>query len=119
MAAILDRWLPGRWIPDFTGAQVREPTPKAGVLKKDGEGDEVIHASSLEAIRTLQPPVGEDILTKVIQIFVREAPERMEKLFLALDTGDISAVQSHAHLLSAVERILRDRGWLHFDGKSG
>ena len=49
----------------------------------------------------MQPPGADDILTKVIKIFLRDAAERTQKISLAMVDGDIKSIRDHAHYMKS------------------
>ncbi|NDY72971.1 hypothetical protein DO021_16240 [Desulfobacter hydrogenophilus] len=95
MAEILRRWLP-EWKDNTIDQPPREDD------HTDAEPNEgVICMASLDVIRGMQPPGADDILTKIIKIFLRDAPERTQKISLAMAAGDIESIRDHAHYMKS------------------
>ena len=95
MVVVLNRWLPG-W-KDSARNQ-----PPGGEGHTDAEPNEGgISMAALDIIRGMQPPGGDDILTKVINIFLRDAPERTQKISLAMAAGDMESIRDHAHYMKS------------------
>ncbi|NWH06773.1 ATP-binding protein [Desulfobacter latus] len=95
MVAVLSRWLP-EW-QDSAMDHALE-----GEGHTDTESDEgVISMAALDVIRGMQPPGADDILTKVIKIFLRDAPERTQKISLAMAAGDMESIREHAHYMKS------------------
>ena len=93
MVVVLNRWLPG-W---KDGAMDQPPQGEDEAEPNEG----VICMATLDVIRDMQPPGGDDILTKVIKIFLRDAPERTQKISLAMAAGDIKSIRDHAHYMKS------------------
>jgi len=93
MVAILSRWLPG-W---KDGAMDKPPQGEDEAEPNEG----VICMATLDVIRDMQPPGGDDILTKIIKIFLRDAPERTQKISLAMAAGDTESIREHAHYMKS------------------
>lgn len=95
MAAILRRWLP-EWKDGTIGQSSGEEDHTEAEPDEGG-----ICMAALDVIRGMQPPGADDILTKIIKIFLRDAPERTRKLSLAMAAGDIDAIRDHAHYMKS------------------
>ena len=98
MAEILEKWLPENhsWrkaSPNGT-AQMPDSLPQE-------PKDEIIHTAALDLIRSVQPPGADDILTKVISIFLKEGPDRTKEISMALGDGDLETIRSHAHYMKS------------------
>jgi len=95
MVTILNRWLP-EW---KGGAIVQSPGEEDHTEAEPNE--EGICTATLDVIRGMQPPGADDILTKVIKIFLRDAPERTQKISLAMAAGDLESIRDHAHYMKS------------------
>ncbi|WP_286819430.1 ATP-binding protein [Desulfobacter sp. UBA2225] len=95
MAEILSRWL-----PEWQDTVIDQPAVEED--HTDAEpNEETICTAALDVIRGIQPPGADDILTKVIKIFLRDAPERTQKISLALAAGDLESIRDHAHYMKS------------------
>lgn len=61
--------------------------------------DAVLDPRVLDSLRQLTPPGGPDVLAQVFQLFLEDAPVRIEKLRQAWAAGDAPGVQRAAHSL--------------------
>ena len=95
MAAVLRRWLP-EWKDDVIDQPPREDNHTDAEPNEGG-----ICMATLDMIRDMQPPGADDILTKVIKIFLRDAPERTQKISLAMAAGDLESIRDHAHYMKS------------------
>ena len=95
MAEILSRWLPERQDTVIDQPAVEEDHTDAE------PNEETICTAALDVIRGIQPPGADDILTKVIKIFLRDAPERTQKISLAMAAGDLESIRDHAHYMKS------------------
>nr|WP_320014014.1 ATP-binding protein [uncultured Desulfobacter sp.] len=95
MAAVLSRWL-----PEWKGSVMdQSPAEDDHTQAEPNEGE--ICVAALDVIRGMQPPGADDILTKVIKIFLRDAPERTQKISLAMAAGDMESIRDHAHYMKS------------------
>ena len=95
MAEILSRWL-----PEWQDSVIDQPPGEED--HTDAEpNEETICTAALDVIRGIQPPGADDILTKVIKIFLRDAPERTQKISLAMAAGDLESIRDHAHYMKS------------------
>jgi signal transduction histidine kinase/response regulator RpfG family c-di-GMP phosphodiesterase len=95
MAEILSRWL-----PEWQDTVIDQPAVEED--HTDAEpNEETICTATLDVIRDMQPPGADDILTKVIKIFLRDAAERTQKISLAMVDGDIKSIRDHAHYMKS------------------
>ncbi|WP_287125921.1 ATP-binding protein [Desulfobacter sp.] len=95
MAEILSRWL-----PEWQDTVIDQPAVEED--HTDAEpNEETICTAALDVIRGIQPPGEDDILTKVIKIFLRDAPERTQKISLAMAAGDLESIRDHAHYMKS------------------
>jgi HPt (histidine-containing phosphotransfer) domain-containing protein len=114
--AVLRKWLDGR----------RSYKMKILVNSSDGEGmpcaplstnkqsltesttaseqlpaQSVIDQKAIDSIRALQEEGKEDLVNKVITIFLNDSPERLKELRKAVHSGDASAINRIAHTLKS------------------
>jgi len=95
MAEILSRWL-----PEWQDTVIDQPAVEED--HTDAEpNEETICTAALDVIRGIQPPGADDILTKVIKIFLMDAPERTQKISLAMAAGDLESIRDHAHYMKS------------------
>lgn len=98
MVEILKKWLPESHSRPEISNNGGEQEPDASAQNPEGE---IIQIAALDLIRSVQPPGADDILTKVIGIFLKEGPDRTKKISKALVDGDLEAVRSHAHYMKS------------------
>ena len=65
----------------------------------DKHGEKVINSNALMKIRALQIEGTPDILTTIISLYLKETPELLKKLYLALRANDAVEVRAIAHNL--------------------
>jgi len=99
IAKVLERWLPHDHsiIPpkgNDSHALLMESPHLEAIL-------DVIDPGALENIRSLQDPGAEDLLTKIIQFFLDDTPEHLERLHLAMENNDHKTVRAIAHNLKS------------------
>ena len=98
MALILEQWLPSQL---HLSAQQPRETGVAETTPLDIAEDEILDRAALNNIRSLQAEGAEDILTRIIDLFLNEAPGQLEQLQKALHKRDATAVRSAAHSLKS------------------
>ncbi|HKL81866.1 MAG TPA: ATP-binding protein [Desulfobacter sp.] len=97
MAAILSRWL-----PELKDSDMDQPPEGEDHTEADPDEEEGgICMAALDVIRDMQPPGADDILTKVIKIFLRDSPERTQKISLAMADEDLESIRDHAHYMKS------------------
>ena len=62
-------------------------------------GPDVLDLPRLDKLRALQEVTGQDLLSQVIDLYLRDAPARLEEIRSALAGGDVSAAERLAHSL--------------------
>lgn len=67
--------------------------------KIDKPGEKLINPNALMKIRALQIEGTPDILTTIINLYLKETPGQLKKLYLALRANDAVEVRSVAHNL--------------------
>lgn len=70
-------------------------------LTADEPDTGIIDQVALEAIHSLQTEGNEDILTRIINIYLSDAPQQMIKLQQALDDQDAVGLRNIAHSLKS------------------
>jgi HPt (histidine-containing phosphotransfer) domain-containing protein len=65
------------------------------------EPQSVIDQKVLDNIRALQEEGKEDLLNKIITIFLNDSPERLEELRKAVNSGDAPSINRIAHTLKS------------------
>ena len=61
----------------------------------------VIDISAIEQIRAIQQPGGEDLVGKIIGLFIDESARLQGCIAHAIESSDCDAVQAHAHSLKS------------------
>jgi CheY-like chemotaxis protein/HPt (histidine-containing phosphotransfer) domain-containing protein len=118
----LSRWLPAAPAPfaadaaasgsDGTraaGAAVRVPGASAAAMPaappasgaEVGEGEAPLDPSALDAIRALNPERAELLVARVVEAFLRSAPEQLAELVRAAAARDAEALRRAAHSLKS------------------
>ncbi len=94
-----------RWLPDNLQVVVEPPKEQsespAVTVDSEITGTDVIDQKALENIRALQSEGAEDILTRIITLFLDDTPKQLEKLHQALRDKDANTVRSIAHSLKS------------------
>ena len=98
MATILEQWLPRDL---HLSAQQPQETEVAETTHLDDSEDEILDRAALHNIRSLQSEGAEDILTRIIDLYLNDAPGQLEQLQQALHKQDATAVRSVAHSLKS------------------
>ena len=108
---VLERWLPDSGSkPNSVSAIEPLPStsePEPGVLQvtTDPERTESVKApinqKTLDSLRALQKEGAPDILTKIIRVYLEEAPKLLAQIDAAIATADSLAVQQKAHSLKS------------------
>jgi len=90
------------WLPDNL-----KVTPPKGPRQEDHQVVEptadtpVLEYEALEGIRSLQSEGAEDILTKIISLFLEDTPKQLKKLEQAIRDQDANKICSIAHSLKS------------------
>ncbi|EIM62097.1 ATP-binding protein [Desulfobacter postgatei] len=95
MATVLSRWL-----PEWQDSVIDQPAVEEDHTDAEPNEDGICTAA-LDVIRGMQPPGADDILTKIIKIFLRDAAERTQKISLAMVDGDMKSIRDHAHYMKS------------------
>ncbi|MGD9826019.1 ATP-binding protein [Desulfobacter sp.] len=95
MATVLSRWL-----PEWQDSVIDQPAVQEDHTDAEPNEDGICTAA-LDVIRGMQPPGADDILTKIIKIFLRDAAERTQKISLAMVDGDMKSIRDHAHYMKS------------------
>ncbi|MBI1907250.1 MAG: response regulator [Rhodocyclales bacterium] len=91
LLAALARWTQ----PGEAGAVAEAP------VTPDATGATPIDAGALQALRALQRPDRPSVLTRMIDLFDRDAPRLLGEMRDAARTGDTTALRDAAHLLKS------------------
>ena len=59
----------------------------------------ILDPAVIDTLRNLTPPGEPEVLTEILQMFLREAPPRIERLRNAWTTGNIEEMRRAAHSL--------------------
>jgi CheY-like chemotaxis protein/HPt (histidine-containing phosphotransfer) domain-containing protein len=89
LAAVLERWLPPK----------RDESPAAPLASDSslGEGpDAAVDPQVLARLRELETDVP-GLVADVVSVFLRETPDRIERIQAALKSGDLPGLESAAH----------------------
>ncbi len=98
ISKVLERWLPDDqklFLPKGHPETVFAPPKKKEAVP------EVIDPGALETIRSLQPPGTEDLLTKIITLFLEDTPGRLDDLHECIQKKDAVGVRFLAHSLKS------------------
>jgi len=98
-----------RWLPDnLQSATLHDPErvepssgeKKSAIVTKAAQSGVIDHRV-LESIRDLQTDDTEDLLTKLINLFLNEVPDKLKKLHQALENRDTAVVRALSHSLKS------------------
>ncbi len=96
VAAMLSRWLS----PEASDAVPLRPAPaKPAAAPPTEEEAIVLETKPLEALRELGRAMGEDVLERVVGLYLKETPARLGDLREAFAAGDAEQVKQLAHAL--------------------
>ena len=109
IAEILKRWLPDN-LQEVVGQPTMQSTPPEVAVTSEFTESDVIDQKSLENIRALQSEGTEDILTKIITLFLDDTPQQLEKLHQALRDKDANTIRAIAHSLKSSSATLGAMG---------
>ena len=76
-------------------------TMSADVAEQDITTEAVINNAALEAIRTLDPDGGNDLLQRIITLYLNNAGTLLQSLEQAWATGELEAIRSASHTLKS------------------
>ncbi|MDX2493376.1 MAG: response regulator [Desulfuromusa sp.] len=96
---VLKRWLPDNLqiVPEAPPRNENTPAiPEAG-----SDDDALIEYKALASIRSLQSDGAEDILTRIISLFLEDTPKQLVQLHQAIRDHDANAVCAIAHSLKS------------------
>lgn len=71
-----------------------------------GAASPTINMKAIEMIRSLQRPGKEDLLTKVVNVYLDRTPEVLAEMQVAADNSDIETMKAHAHSLKSSSAYL-------------
>lgn len=80
---------------------VKEETSTKRKSHDCGDNKELISSKALDKIRSLQIKGAPDILTRIIGLYLRDTPLRLNQLYQALQANDAAEVRSVAHNLKS------------------
>ncbi|AEF99927.1 response regulator [Methylomonas methanica] len=86
-----------RWT-DAANGKIAEPSEPAST------GESNIDASSLEAIRLMDPQGGTELVSQVIMLYISNAGTLLQALEQAMAGGECSAIRSASHTLKSSSR---------------
>ena len=121
ISEILKRWLPDDRQSTQQKTPRQHPSPATTTIY-DPEESNGVDRKVLDNIRALQAEGAEDILTRIIKLFLEDTPNQLEKLQQALRDKDADTIRSIAHTmksssanlgaltLSALFKDLEERG---------
>jgi signal transduction histidine kinase/DNA-binding response OmpR family regulator len=87
-----------RWLPD--AAATLAPTPERAPVD-EARASQALNAKVLDALRSLAPSGGADLLREALQTFLDTVAPRMEQLDTALAAGNAETVMRTAHFLKS------------------
>ncbi len=115
--SLLNRWLPARQTraPEGTGGHesAGAESPKGAVREPRHDAFPVIDRKALAAIAALQLPGGEDILRKVVSLYLDSSLTLMKGIRDAVEGNNADALSRAAHTLKSSSAYL---GALTFSG---
>ena len=82
----------------FTGDQLRDVISK---YLQHSESLPVVESSVLDGLSTLQEAWGQDVVQKVVQVYLHRSKEIVAELRLSLDAPDAASVTANAHALKS------------------
>ena len=116
--SVLDRWLSGRSVKNREDRREKDSlfmeaqTETAKDTSRQGEPPP-IDRNALDIIASLQPPGSENILRKVISLYLDSSPALMKSIREAVEGTDFDALHRAAHTLKSSSAYL---GALAFSG---
>ncbi|MCW9050558.1 MAG: response regulator [Deltaproteobacteria bacterium] len=98
IAKILETWIPGNLQvqPQQTPESLKRATPPM-----EGSQNNLIDPAALENIRSLQTDGADDILTRIIEIFIADTPGQLLKMRQAVKHKEASIIRNIAHSLKS------------------
>ncbi len=100
IAEILKRWLPDN-LQKIVGRPPTQKEPTEVTIISESIESNMIDQKALKNIRALQSEGAENILNKVITLFLDDTPKQLEKLQQALRDNDANTIHSIAHSLKS------------------
>jgi CheY-like chemotaxis protein/HPt (histidine-containing phosphotransfer) domain-containing protein len=116
LRAVLKKWLDGRkshkkkvmvsssdgkGMPCTPLQASTQSLPDSTLASEQSSSQSVIDQKVLDNIRALQEEGKEDLLNKIITIFLNDSPERLKELRKAVNSGDASSINRIAHTLKS------------------
>lgn len=86
------------------------PLPESGATRLtklqcghilDNAGQSPVDPSTWGRILSLQQPGHPDLLTKIIDLYIKDSQELVDKILAAVETGDLPSLQTIAHSLKS------------------
>jgi PAS domain S-box-containing protein len=104
MRAMLERWLP-------QGAKEAASEGKAAADSEhtDQEARADLDTSALDALRDLESSGNPDLLRRLIDLYLHDAPELIKKINKGLEAGDAKSIGEAAHTLKSTSANLGAR----------
>jgi CheY-like chemotaxis protein len=98
IAKILETWIPDNLQvqPQQTPESLKRATPPM-----EGSQNNLIDPAALENIRSLQTDGADDILTRIIEIFIADTPGQLLKMRQAVKHKEASIIRNIAHSLKS------------------
>jgi two-component system, sensor histidine kinase and response regulator len=98
IAKTLETWIPGnrQTQPQLIAESIRRETPLPERFQ-----DIRIDSAALDNIRSLQADGEDDILTKIIEIFINNTPSQLIKMGQAIKDKEVTEVRNLAHSLKS------------------
>ncbi len=117
LLGVLQRWLPELQLSDGAGAAAESDKVLTEVH------GEVLDQSALDKIRRVGEATGRDVLSRVIEIYLKHTTEELDSLSTAIDRADGTAVARLAHRLKSssanvgAQRLVERFGRLERNGR--
>jgi CheY-like chemotaxis protein/HPt (histidine-containing phosphotransfer) domain-containing protein len=105
MRAMLEKWLPLTRPTDATAEAARPAAEEAA----NTEAHAALDASALDVLRELEASGNPDLLRRLIDLYLHDAPELMKKIRKGLDAGDTKSIGEAAHTLKSTSANLGAR----------
>ncbi len=101
LVALLERWLSGA----KRGSEMEQETKEAAMpfdrRAEPSETSAILDSKALDNIQSLQRPGRPSVLAKVVGLYLKDAPKRLQALREARATNDTEALRRTAHTLKS------------------
>jgi CheY-like chemotaxis protein/HPt (histidine-containing phosphotransfer) domain-containing protein len=94
LRAVLERWT-------AHGKAAAQPAPSLADAPAESTHSATIDSGALDRIRVLQMPGAPDLVRKIVDLYMKDAPRLMQVMKGAIATSDIAELQRAAHTLKS------------------